>query len=317
MYTDSGVNHINRYLAGKTTSVASHIALGIDALDTTGDAAPLVSDRYPFAWQAIDAPIIGTTVVDQYIIYATSDNSAPIGEYMANTMALIYRNDIDGAAQRARKYVFNNFSSTGYTGSVALDATNTPPVWFNTDGGMLLNPGSTATLEGSLGLAGYGSTDILSMPVFWTTAAPTGGVLTVTFTFKVAGVDTIYSISDTVTSSNGTHYKFSGTVPSYNPEGSLLTTTLYQPQPAAWSKRIGSGTTPANFLANLSSIWRVQIGWTCPQASKLYVGSPQITPDYDADSSSVVVAWSPLNKVVVNGPTDNSSAEYRIVGLSI
>ena len=317
MYTASGVNHINRYLAGKAVSVASHITFGVDSIDTTADPAPLISDRHPFAWQAIDAPIINTTVVEQFVIYTTSDNSTPIGEYLANAMGLVYRNDYDQAAQRVRKYVFNNFSTTGWTGTVALTPSNSPVNWFNADGGALLDPNTTATLEGTLGLTGYSGSDRLSIPVFWTTAAPTGGVLAVEFTFKVAGVDTTYTISNTVTSSDALHYKFGGVVPSQNPEGSLLTTNLYAPYPAAWTARLDSGASPAAFLANLSTIWKVRITWTVGNGSKLYFGAPQITPDFDADSSSVVIAWSPLNKVIANGPTDNSSAEYRIPGLTL
>lgn len=314
MYTKTGVNHINRYLAGKAHSVASHIALGIDSMNLVGDAEPFISDRYPFAWESLRVPVVSTTVVDNTIIFTTSDNSVPIGEYIANQMALIWAGDIDANTQRRRKYVFNNFTQSGYTGSVVLDPTNTPKVWFNSETGMLLTPGMTATLDGTLGLSGYGSPDVLSIPVFWTTAAPTGGVLTVTFTFKVNGVDTTYSISDTVVSSDSLHYKFSSPVSSSHPQGSLLTTQLASPIPAVWSKKLGSGTLPSNFINNLSTIWRVQIGWTCPQASKIYVGAPQITPDFDADSSSVVVSHGDLSVVIVNSGTDNSSAEYRIPG---
>jgi hypothetical protein len=314
MYTESGVNHINRFLAGKAISVASHIALGVDSLDTTGDAAPLISDRYAFAWQALDAPIISTSVVDEYVVYATSDNSSPIGEYLANGMALTFRSDYDQSAQRVRKTIYNNFSL--WTGGQTLNSANSPVCWFSADGGMLLNANTTGTLEGTLGLAGYGGTDRISIPVFWYGAAPTGGTLTMEFTFKVAGVDTVYSISSTVTTPNSTHFKFGGVVPSANSNGSLLTTNLNSPQPAAWAKRLDSGTTPANFLNNLSTIWKVRLLWAGSSA-KIYLGAPQITPDYDADSSSVVVAWSALNQVVANGPTDSSSAEYRIRGVSL
>lgn len=315
MYTDTGRNHINLHTAGLTTSVATHIAFGIDHLNTVGDAAPLLTDRYAGAFESVRIPIINTTVIDGDIIFATSYDTAKVEKFIGNVMALIYENADAPNRQRIRKNVFNNFTD-GWYGGVELTTANTPVAWFSRDGGMILDANTTATIEGAFSLAPFSGNDFMSVPVFFYGAAPTGGVLTMTFTFKVAGVDTTYSISDTVSSPDGgTHFKFAESVPALNDNGAILTTTLLKPDPHVFQRRLDSGTLPADFLANLATIWKVELNWTCSQACQLYVGSPQITPDFDADNSNIVVAYGELSAAVAHSGQSYMSAEYRIPGV--
>jgi hypothetical protein len=315
MYTDTGINHVNLYLAGRTTALATHIVMGLDRLNTTGDAAPLVSDRHPAAWEAVRIPIVASSIVDENIVFTSSHDSVKVSEFLANNSSLVYYNDVSGSSVRTRQHVWFDFEN-GWTGTVALTPSTTPDAWFNEKGGMRIAANTTATLTGSLGLAGYQSADVLSIPVFWTGAAPTGGVLTVTFTFKVGGVDTTYSISDSVaTTDGGAHFKFTNGVAALNNLGAILTTQMSNPSATVWQKKLGSGTTPADFLANIATIWKVEIGWS-GSAANLYVGAPQLTPDFDGDTSSIVVSIGDLEAQTVNTSEERISAEYRIIGLS-
>jgi hypothetical protein len=288
--------------------------MGLDKLNTTGDAEPLVSDRHPAAWESVRIPIISSSIIDDNVVFTSSHDSVKVSEFLANNSSLMYYNE-SGSSVRTRQYVYFDFEN-GWSGKVPLTSGATPDAWFNEKGGMSLAANTTATLTGILGLAGYQSGDILSIPVFWTGAAPTGGVLTVRFTFKVSGVDATYSISDTVeTTDGGTHFKFTNNVAALNNLGAFLTTQMSNPSATVWQKKLGSGTTPIDFLNNISSIWKVEILWT-GSAANLYVGSPLMTPDFDGDASSVVVSIGDMASQVTNTSEERISVEYRVIGLS-
>lgn len=312
MYTDSGKNHFNKTLAG---GLASHIVWGIDKFNTSGDAAPLLTDRHWCAYESLSVPIVNRTVVDKNIVFATSHDTNRVGEFLSNNMSLYYQNNIDPPTIRTKKKVFNNFSG-GWTGVVPLDDTNTPSAWFTPEGGAIIAKNTTVAIEGAFSLKDYKANDYLSIPVFWTGNIPTGGVMTVKFTFKVGGVDTTYELTKTVTSADAIHFKFPGVITTLHNEGALITTWVGNPQPTVFVARLGSGTTPTDFLNNLSSIWKVEITWTIATTTSLmYFGAPQITPDYDADNSGIVVSAGNLNAMIANSPDGYGAGEYRVIGI--
>jgi hypothetical protein len=320
MYTDSGKNHLNKVLAGSAAALATHIYFGIDGFDVTGDAQPYISDRHYSPFVSAKLEIVNRTVVNEYVIFATSHDTSKVKQFLANNMALVYENNSSANRVRVMKNVFNNFGSDGWTGGVPITESNTPPAWFNNEGGAIIAADSSIYLEGSLGLRDYKENDYISVPVFWLGGIPNLGQFTMTFYFTDNGVQKTYSLTDTVeTVDAGTRFRFTNGVPSLFANGVVPSLSLQLPDPHVWQMRLGAGTTnKAAFLANLANIWKVGITWTVPTAEEplMYIGSPQITPDFDADNSKVVISHSPLNKVLINTGTDSMSAEYRIVGVA-
>jgi hypothetical protein len=307
MYTDSGKAHINATLS---ELLASHIGFGIDSFDTTGDSVPLLTDRHHSAWSSAIIPVVTRTVVGKDIVFATSHDTNRFSELIANTMSLYARNTVDPPNIRVRRNVFSDFS-TGWTNTVALTPSTTPAAWFSLDGGAAIAQNTTASISGSFSLLGYGANDYISIPIFWTGNEPTGGTLKATFHFLLNGTVSTYELSNSVITTGSSH-KFPGIVTS----GAIVTSSMSSPKPTVWASRLGSGTQSENFLANLDKIVKLELTWTVATAtSKLYFGSPQITPDFDADNSGIVIAYGTLSSVVVN-PFDNyGAAEYRIPGL--
>jgi hypothetical protein len=320
MYTESGKNHLNQMIAGNAAALATHIYVGIDGFDTAGDAQPFLSDRHYSPFVSAKLPIINRTVVNEFVIFATSHDTSKVKSFLANNMALVYENNSNANRVRIMKNVFNNFGSDGWTGGVAQTEANTPPAWFNDEGGIIIAPNSTVLIEGALGLRDYKENDYLSIPIFWIGGEPNLGEMTVTFYFTDNGVQKTYNLMDSVeTVDAGTRFRFTNGVPSLFANGVIPSLDITQPDPHVWQMRLGAGTTnKAAFLANLANIWKVSVQWFIPTAEEplMYMGSPQITPDYDADNSSVVISHSPLNKVLINSGTDAMSLEYRIVGVT-
>lgn len=324
MYTESGKNHLNRVLAGNAAALATHIYFGIDGFDVTGDAQPYISDRHHSPFVSAKLQIINRTVVNEFVIFATSHDSIKLDQFLANNMALVYENNSNANRVRVMKNVFNNFGSDGWTGGVPITESNTPPAWFNNEGGAIMAANSTISLEGALGLRDYKENDYISVPVFWLDGSPDLGEFTMTFYYTDNGVQKTYALQDSVeTVDSGTRFRFTNGMPSLFANGVTPSLSLQLPDPHVWQRRLGD-CTPASvanktsFFNNIANIWKVTINWFVPTAEEplMYIGSPQVTPDFDSDNSKVVISMSPLNKVLINSGTDSMSAEYRIVGVA-
>lgn len=322
MYTETGKNHLNLHTAGYGTKVATHIVMGIDALTIDGtDQEPYITDRYLGGFQSAKVEIFNSSVVNGDIVFASSYDSSQMPMFLGNVMGIVFEDaGARDARVRVRKNVFNDFTN-GWKGSAPLTPANTPRAWPDASGGMILDSTHlTATIEGEYNLAQYQGMDILSIPVFWTNSAPTGGILTVKLYYmrinsEGKNVMETFTLSDNVVA-DGVHFKFSKGSPKLHEGGALLTVDPYNPYPTVWQRRLNTGVdtaSPSQFFNYLNSIFKVEMTWT--GTSTIYIGSPQITPDFDADSASIVVAYGNLNKNVVHDGQTHIAAEYRIRGL--
>ena len=313
MYTKTGMNHINLHTAGQVPQVATHLAIGLDKMTVDVDNLPLLSDRYLGAFESLRVPIHHASLVEGDIIFTSSYDISKVDMFVGNVMGLICDNGAIGTRLRVRKNMFNNFAN-GWSGGVVQDATNTPLAWPSVDGGIIIPNGSTVNTGGEYSMIPYMGVDFISVPVFFYGAAPTGGTLTLTFYYKNAGVETTYVLSDTITTT-GSLYKFSAGGPIVA-GGVGVTTSLTNPIPTVWQKTLGSGTGAATFLANLTTVNRLDVTWSGAPGCSLYMGSPQLTPDYDADTASIVIAYGTLNKNVVHDGKSYWAAEYRLRGIT-
>jgi hypothetical protein len=307
VYTTSGKAHFNRVLAN---SLATHIVFGIDKFSTVGDVAPLLTDRHHSPFESARVPIVGRTVVGRDIIFSTSYDSYRVGQFVANNMALVYQSGATAPQLRITKKIFNDFSADGWTGTVDLDDTNTPAAWFSEDGGACIAANTTATIQGTFGLSEYQEMDYIGIPVFWYGGSPANGTLTMVFHYYNGVTASTYTVSDTVNAA--APFKFSRSISS----GVQTTTDLAQCKPNVFVARLNTGSGFAAFLANISTLWKVTLTWTCAvSTTNLYFGAPQITPDYDSDVSSIVIDVGTLASVETNLPSQYHASEFRVVGI--
>lgn len=306
MYTQDGKNLIDYTLA--SNSLVSHIILGIDTFSIINDSTD-ISNRYHTPYivdviEVINSGLVRVTDHNEIVFNGQANTSLT---YMANNSGIVQMK-ASGNTVRAYRTIINVGESNWSTPETIIGS----PVWFNSDGGFQLTTASAITYTGNVDLSGYGSEDIVSVPVFFTTASPEGGTFKITFTFNHpdTGVPTTYYISDTV-SLVSSKYKFGDGV-----DGAALS-TISTPIPHVFQKKLGSGTSPTTFLRGLANITSIEFEWSGGTAgSKLYFGSPHIVPNFNADESRVTIAYKPfasvLRKTVGNA---YANAEYRIIGV--
>lgn len=317
-YTETGKNHINLYLSGKATNVATHIVLGIDFL-STGHGPPLTSDRYLGAFESARIQIDNRSSIGHEIVFASSYNSTRVPMLLSNMMGLVYQEPGLSTRERIRKNVYNDFNG-GWTGSVELTDETTPIAWPDASGGMILANNTTAIAGGVLGLSSYRGEDFLSIPVFFygvePTTTPTPASLRATFHYlNSSGVATTYQLSDAIISTAANTYRFLNGSPVGGQGVPVTAAGLASPRPTVWQRRLDAGTGSADFLAHLDTIFQVDLTWTCTSNCMLYVGSPQITPDFASDTSNIMVAWGALDGPVAHSGQGYMAMEYRITGL--